>query len=164
MKSDDVKYEYKNGQLRAIAKKAKRDVELSVNGSNYVVGWEDETVITQVIPKDNIRILLEYLQQQYSLVNGRYTTAQDELKKLDMIDDKVVKVMENVTAALGGKLTEKDVDRLLRVKAPAFNELATQCLKKVNLRKTLEDLTPTRAELKEQIDKVVEVLDKIAKE
>lgn len=152
--------EYKDGLLVTVQEYPKRNLELAVGGVTYVVGWDGPNKITQVVTKDNIPTLLEYLKEQFALINGRYEESKKQLAEIGEIDDKLATAMETHGNSLRASANEKEVKYLLK-KLPVYGELMDKILRRNNLKKTIVDIEPTVKQLKEQIDTVLGVMQKM---
>jgi hypothetical protein len=157
---EKVEIVYENGQLKTIAHYPKKGFAVRTGGVEYDVGSTEEYAVTQICTKENIPILLQYLNEQFAYVNDRLKTSTEQLELLKGIDDKFIEIIENFTRTVGQHLSEKDIEKLLRTRAPVLNELAVKVQKKAELKKTITDLTPTVAELKNQVELVMGVISK----
>jgi hypothetical protein len=160
---EQYEFKYENGQLLAINHEKRKDVEFAVGGVTYTVGWTDPFDIIQIIPKENIRILLEYLQEQYGLVKGRYDESVKGIEETKGVDEKFLPIIQGVWDQLRSMTDKKQMDHFLK-KAPAYGEFTDKILKRIRYEQTVKDLEPTVALLKKQIDLVVSILDKVAKD
>jgi hypothetical protein len=152
--------EYKDGLLTTTMIYPKKNLEITVGGVNYVVGWDGPNHITQVVTKDNIPTLLDYLKEQFALVNGRYEESKKQLAEIGEYDDKLAEAMSAHSVALRTATSEKELKYLLK-KMPMYGELVDKVLRRNNLKKAIADVEPSVKKLKEQIDQVLSVIAKL---
>jgi hypothetical protein len=157
---ENVTIEYKNEHLVTTMHYPQKELVLQVGGVSYTVGFDGPNNITQTVTKDNIPLLLDYLKEQFGLMNGQYEEAKKQLAELEGLDDKVVAALENHFGAIRTAASNKDVEILLK-KFPVYAEFADKCLKKVQLKKRVTDIEPAVSKLKKQIDTVITVMNSI---
>jgi hypothetical protein len=148
--------EYKDGLLITTMNYPKRDLDLQVGGNKYTVGWDGPNKIVQVVTKDNILILLDYLKEQFALINGRYEESKKQLADIGDMDEKLATALENHSNQLR-LANSKDVQRLVK-RLPGYAELVDKVLKRHNLKKSIADTEPSVQRLKEQIETILKIM------
>lgn len=152
--SETVKVEWKNDALYTTMTFPKKDLVLKCKNGSYTVGWDESRDIVQVVTKENIPILMEYLNEQFALVNDQYLAAKEELSKLP---DALAKLQEMLPEH-SRQMMNADAKsaKKLFARFPAYADLAEKVLRRAQLEQRLKDLEPSVEKLRNQIQLVLE--------
>lgn len=123
-----------NGDMESIATYPQREVEVKVRGQNIVIGHQPEYGVKNIIKKDQLPVLYEYLVEQKNMLLDRIKKAKevieetreyyvdglmDEFKKLpkDKIKSKHTQALSkyagNVTMYIEAKKTVENIQKNL---------------------------------------------------
>ena len=79
---EEVKYKLlKNGDAEATVVHPSKPIEIQVGKETYVIGESKEETIIQIIHKDKIPKLIEYLEDQAELIKNRIKSGEEVIEK-----------------------------------------------------------------------------------
>lgn len=136
-----------NGDVEGSTSYPKKDVSIKVAGREVVIGYAPEYEIKQIIHKDKIKVLLEYLNEQKDYLVERLKKNQEVLDATEAID------IDKVSDAL----TKLPMDSSKKKKYPAMERLVQEFYMKSGALKN----KPLLDENIKKIDEQIEYLSKL---
>jgi len=131
-----------NGDVEGIQIYASTEVTIPVNGEQVIIGTQPEYEVPQIILKDKLPILLDYLKKQKEMLESRVTAAKEVIEKTDYIDlDKINDAILKIPA-----------DKLNAKKLQHLQQLTQDFYMKKNAIENMKVLEENVVKIQEQID------------
>ncbi len=141
-----------NGDICATTSYPEKDVEIKTTKGSFIVGKQPGYIVKNIIRKDKIPILKEYVVEQRDALQPKYEAGQDIIKKFENINeaDKIIAAIEKIPKDMKDKRTY--VKHLEHV-----NKLAQDITMKINAEANCKLMKTAIDKLNIQIDFIEKV-------